>query len=203
MLPKPVSTLLRWLFGPKLTLEQKIRQALPSAIEFSGVCYRSVSQKFATRKSVTSAAGSLITGGRYNLKGAFEVLYLALDVHTCTEEVTRSMQVSEFVVADSLPRTTIAIEVKLSRVLDLTDSRILRELGVSAAVLAGTDWKNIQNNHGREAITQEIGRYAREAGFEALLVPSSVWNGKNLDIFPDKLQPTSNLSSVNIDRLMP
>lgn len=203
MLPKPVSTLLRWLFGPKLTLEQKIRQALPSAIEFSGVCYRSVSQKFATQKSVTSATGSLITGGRYNLKGAFEVLYLAVDVHTCTEEVTRSMQVSEFVIADSLPRTTIAIEVKLSRVLDLTDDKILKQLAVSTAVLKNTDWKNIQNNDGREAVTQEIGRYARDAGFEALLVPSSVWKGKNLDIFSDKLHVASYLLPVNIDRLTP
>jgi len=39
--------------------------------------------------------------------------------------------------------------------------------------------------------------------FEAILVPSAVTRGKNLDVFPDRLLEGSYLKVVNRNRLLP
>lgn len=181
-------------------IEQKIYKAMDRAIEFEGVCFRNVSQEFANQQDIISSVGSKKYGGRFNLKGKFEVLYLSCDVHTCIEEVARSDQLSGFTVAKRFPRTTVGIEVKLSKVLDLTNGKTRRAISISKAVLTEIDWETIQANN-EEAITQSIGRFAKNAGFEAILVPSAVWNGKNLDIFPDNLLPSSQILVVNRHKL--
>ena len=187
---------------PKLSLEQRIYKALDRAIRFEGTCFRIVSQRFANRQDIISSEGSKRYGGRFNFKGMFRVLYLSCDVHTCIEEATRATQAAESDVAANLPRTIVGVNVKLSKVLDLTDNRIRRAIGVTKKVLTETKWKEIQSR-GEEAITQSIGRFAKEVGFEAILVPSAVWNGKNLDIFPDDLLPSSRISVVNKRELSP
>ncbi|MBI3651817.1 MAG: RES family NAD+ phosphorylase [Acidobacteria bacterium] len=180
----------------KPTLEQCIKNALSLATSFKGVCFRVLSQRFATQKDALSAKGSIIKGGRFNFKGNFGVLYLSCDSHTCLEESTRTSQKRAITVANELPKTVVGIEVKLSKVLDLTDAKMRRRLGIKYSDLTKTDWEKIQNN-GQEAITQVIGRLAGQSGFEALLVPSSVWRGKNLDIFIDRLRKTSKLTLIN------
>lgn len=181
-----------------LPLEQRIRQLLSHAIEFEGICFRNVSQRFANRQDILLAKGSKITGGRFNFKGTFEVLYLSCDVHTCIEETTHAARSSGFDVAKMLPRTTVGVKVRLSRVLDFTRIGILRQIGISKSVLAGTDWERIQNVENKEAVTQSIGRFAKQVGFEAILVPSAVWRGKNLDIFPDNVLPSSEIHVTNL-----
>jgi len=61
--------------------------------------------------------------------------------------------------------------------------------------------KRTQNVDTSEAFTQQLGRLARDAGFEAILVPSAVTRGKNLDVFPDRLLPGSSLKIINRSRL--
>lgn len=127
---------------------------------------------------------------------------MSCDVHTCVEEAIRATQAAVIDVADELPKTTVAVDVELLQVLDLTDGEIRQAVGISHSVLTRTDWKSIQAN-GEEAITQVIGRLVKEAGFEAMLVPSSVWkHGRNLDIFPDNLLPSSEVSIVNKQELL-
>jgi hypothetical protein len=63
--------------------------------------------------------------------------------------------------------------------------------------LIAPNWARTQRIDNREAFTQQIGRLARETGFEAILVPSAVTRGKNLDIFPDRLLPGSSLKIIN------
>lgn len=181
-------------------LSQKLRDAIPLGVPFSAVCFRNVSQRFANRHEVLSAQGSLLGGGRFNFKGLFEVLYLSCDVHTCLEETTKSLQQAGRDVARALPRTVIGVDVVLSRVLDLTDATTRRRLGLTRASLVEAGWLRIQEIDNHEAFTQSLGRLAREAGFEAILVPSAaVRLGRNLDIFPDRLLPGSHLSLVNPD----
>jgi RES domain-containing protein len=180
------------------TIERKINNSLHRAITFNGVCFRVVSQRYATQHNACSTQGSVIAGGRFNFKNTFGVLYLSLDPHTCLDEKTHAAaQISLDAVAKLLPVTTISIEVKISRVLDLTDSHLRKTLGISKKILTDTDWEHIQEVLQREAITQSIGRFARDANFEAILVPSGVSRGKNLDIFPDRLLSTSFLTLVN------
>lgn len=48
-------------------------------------------------------------------------------------------------------------------------------------------------------LTQELGRLAREAGFEALLVPSAATPGTNLVLFPDRLDPASSVHLLAVE----
>ena len=188
---------------PPPTLAQRVRKVLPLAVPFEGVCFRNVRPGFATPQQILSAEGSFRYGGRYNFRNTLTVLYLSCDIHTCLEETTRSLRVSGLEVAEALPRTVIGIQVRLSRVLDLTNPRIRHRLGVIKRELVETDWEFIQNVLGEESLTQQLGRFARDAGLEALLVPSAALprTGKNLDIFPDRLLPTSSLHVVNVGLL--
>lgn len=179
------------------SLDEKMRNALEWAAPFSGVCFRNVSQQFANAQDILSAQGSLHAGGRFNFINTFAVLYLSCDLHTCVEETTKSARLPEMEVANVLPRTLIGIEVMLSRVLDLTAFYTRWRLGITKKDLTARDWEKNQNIDKQEAFTQQIGRLARDSGFEAILVPSAVTRGKNLDIFPDRLLPSSSLKIVN------
>lgn len=184
-------------------LAYRLEQSVSLATSLSGVCYRNVSQPWATQRDILSAAGSFTAGGWYNFVGTFEVLYLACDFYTSWAETlnpTRQMRIEP---AYFLPRTIVGVEVSLSAVLDLTSQRVRRRLGLTKAVLTETDWLKIQKEERREAITQTIGRLSRNTGFEALLAPSAVCAGANLCIFPDRLHPTSSLVVIRGEELPP
>ncbi len=72
---------------PPASLSQKIREALPLATEFEGVCFRIVNTQRAKSGEALSTEGSRIHGGRYNSKGEFGVLYLSCDEPTCLAEI--------------------------------------------------------------------------------------------------------------------
>jgi RES domain-containing protein len=94
-----------------------------------------------------------------------------------------------------------ALEADLEPVLDLTDGRIRRVLRVSRDRMLAEPWWALQDR-GQEALTQAIGRLARDHGFAGLLAPSAARReGANAVVFPDRLAPTSRLSIVNPDRL--
>lgn len=187
------------------TLAEKMADTALFARPFSGVCFRNVAQRYATRRDILSAQGSQLTGGRYNFHGTYAALYLSCDIHTCIEETTRSFQNAGASVAEALPRTIVGVEAHLSRVLDLTDPAILHFLGVTRLHLLRTDWVTSQDVAGREAPTQRLGRLARDAGVEAVLVPSAARprTGKNLCVFTDRLLPASLLRAINPERLPP
>lgn len=187
------------------TLPEKMQQAARLSAPFSGVCFRNVTQRFATQRDVLSAQGSRLSGERYNFHNTYPVLYLSCDTHTCMEETTKSFQQAGASVAQALPRTIVGVEVSLTNVLDLTDTGLLRLLGITRLRLVRTDWVTSQDIDGREAFTQKIGRLAHDAGVEAVLVPSSAVprTGKNLCIFPDQLLPNSLLRAINAHYLPP
>jgi RES domain-containing protein len=183
------------------TLPQKLREALDWAEPFSGVCYRNVPQRFANTQDILSAKGSLFAGGRYNFRGAFEVLYLSCDPRHSLEESLKSLQSSGFEIANTLPRTVVAVEVKLQGVLNLTRMITRWKLGITRKELVTQGWERMQNVYGMEAFTQQVGRFAREVGFEAILAPSAATSGKNLDVFPDRLTSGSFLKVINLEQL--
>ena len=106
-------------------------------------------------------------------------------------------------VAEALPRTIVGVEARLSRVLDLSDPAVLRILGATRLRLIRTDWVTSQDVAGREALTQQFGRLARDTGVEAVLAPSAALprTGRNLCVFTDQLLPTSLLRAINTQRL--
>jgi hypothetical protein len=86
-------------------------------------------------------------------------------------------------------------------VLNLTDDLIRRALRLPVRRLVTEPWREEQEA-GREALTQAMGRIAFETNWEGLLVPSAARkDGRNLIIFPANLQTGSRLQIVNKSEL--
>jgi RES domain-containing protein len=122
--------------------------------------------------SATRAAG-----GRYHPRWEYEALYCAQ-----SEELGRAERL-----ARGGPRgaRVVPLDVRLERVLDLTDPLLRTSLLVREADLTGEDM----------ALTQCLGRVTRDTGYEGLLVPSPL-GGVTLVLFPDRLRPQSYVSVV-------
>jgi RES domain-containing protein len=133
------------------------------------------------RGQALSAEGCELYGGRYNPKGAFGAPYCGQTPAVCSAEVRRATagrMATRFVL--------VSVNVERRRILDFTDQAILERLGLRSEDLARLDW----------TLTQELGRLARQAGFEALLVPSAAGPGSNLVLFLDRLGPASSVLLV-------
>jgi RES domain-containing protein len=170
------------------TLQQRMPEVLKLAAKFPiVVSFRNVRQRFANGRDIVSTEGSYRYGGRYNVARDFGILYLSCDIHTCIGEFEYyATRIKGAGVEESLPRTITGIRLELQKVLDLTDGKVLRKLGVTKKILVDTDWIK-ENNEGPDAPTQIIGRAAKAAGFEALLVPSARCTGKNLNLLADNV----------------
>lgn len=143
-----------------------------------------------------SGIGSIIWGGRYNLKNSFETLYLALNPETATKESTRgSFKFS--------PKVMMSIDVNISNVIDLGDSSVLKRLKIDQEDLS-VAWRKVQNIDNGEACTQKIGRAVFNCGcFEAIRYPSAmVKNRYNLAVFPDRLLKNSTIRIYDPDRII-
>lgn len=137
--------------------------------EFSGTVYRIVPSRFGGNPA--SMRGSLLYGARYNIRGYFGALYTSLSPQTARREMERY-----FTRPPTEGFVQASIGLRLHRVLDLTDRKLLRKAGVS--------WSQLIE--ARHLTTQEIGLRAWESGIEALLVPSAAMPTEpNLAVFLD------------------
>lgn len=136
-------------------------------------------------------------GGRFNPPGSFPILYTSGDAHTALEEATRAMEKNGFDPRKAFPRTTHIIQVKLTKVINLYDSEVLRELGLAKQQLRIQNWQEEQLA-GRQPITQTIGLLIRqETDAEAIVVPTATKTRKfNLDIFLTREMMRRNLLNV-------
>ncbi len=122
-------------------------------------------------------------------QGAFRAVYGSLNLETALDEVLAHHRRQGLPEVEALPLTFVGLQVDAQRVLDLTDGRIRRALGISAKRIASEPWRALQNT-GQEASTQAIGRLAWHAGLQGLFVPSAIQRmGRNLVLFPDRLLP--------------
>lgn len=183
-------------------LFDRIVELVPRAIEFNGTIVRSVGTKYANAGEFLSGGGAAKYGGRWNQPG-LRAVYASLDIITATLEAYQNFLNYGFSLSVIRPRVTAGATAKLSAVLDLTDPTVRRKVGFTLTELVEEDWSEIQAA-GEEAWTQAIGRGCREAGFEAILVPSARRNGgKNIAIFPDRLAGGSILELLAADDLPP
>jgi RES domain-containing protein len=141
--------------------------------EFSGTVYRICSAPYSG--NLISMRGSFLHGARYNIRGYFGALYTSLSKETARREMARYFTVPPiggFVEA--------SIGLRLSRVVDLTNRRLLRRATIIWEQLIETQL----------SITQEIGLRAWENGIEALLAPSAANPAeRNLAVFLDNQHP--------------
>ncbi|HHO55281.1 MAG TPA: RES domain-containing protein [Trueperaceae bacterium] len=170
-------------------LEEKLK-ILP-VLPFSQTSYRLIHAKY--YQTSLSAIGSRMFAGRYNPKEQFEVLYLSDSPITALQEVNAIFRSSSqlFPVKD-IPRILLSIECQLTKVLDLTDDKIVSELKTSFQELTGS-W--LLYSKDSLAPTQLLGKACFESGIiEALKVPSAQDpRAFNLAIFPERLQENSRI----------
>lgn len=163
-----------------------------ATLPFTASTYRLVHARYAD--TALASIGSYRFGGRYNPAAAFEVLYLADSPLTALQEVELLIRRDErlFAVKGS-PRILLAVDVTLSRVLDLTADNVQKALNTNVQELTGS-WLAM-NAGGHVAPTQRLGQVCHENGqIEALKAPSARDpQASNLAVFPDRLVKTSRL----------
>ena len=171
------------------------------ARSWRGDAYRSASVRYADRRDLLSGRGSRDAGGRWNPLGSFDTVYLSSDVDTAWEESFAHHRHYGIPIYSALPRTFVAVQVNLQRLLYLVDGEIRQRLRISEERMLDEPWHELQD-HAEEALTQTIGRAAFDLGLEGLVVPSAESvTGENLVIFPHHLRPGSELNIINASEL--
>ena len=170
-------------------LARALSKCTARAISWAGELYRSSSPRYGNKDDLLTGLGSKTAGGRWNPANSFRTVYTSFDLQTALDEALSHFRHYDLPLAQAMPRVLVALEARLQRMLDLTRGTVRRVLGVSGRRLAAEPWREEQEA-GREALTQAVGRLAYEADWEGLLVPSAARSGGlNLIIFPANLDP--------------
>jgi filamentous hemagglutinin len=152
-----------------------------SAITVEGRVYRFSDPKFAD-KTWEIYPGNVNSNFRYSEPGIGSI-YSGTGVQTSAAEVRSYVKPGE----PFQPKTLVAGDVRIDRVLDLTDPAALKALGVTREQIT-------QSSHGVNGAytqTQRIAEWAREQGYNGILAPSAqTRTGTNLITF-DNTQVTN------------
>jgi RES domain-containing protein len=182
-------------------LRHALERCASRAVRWSGLVYRSAPPRYANKDDLLTGVGSKTAGARWNPPRSFPTVYSSLDPHTALDEVLAHFRYYGFPIECAMPRVTVSVRARLLRVLDLTDGKIRSALRVSERRILDEPWRDEQNA-GREALTQALGRIGHELGWEAFLVPSAARReGLNLIIFPANLARRSLLEIINVGEL--
>lgn len=182
-------------------LELAIARSLVHAEPFTGDVFRVANRGFAGITTLLSGIGAMQHGGRWNAAGEFRVFYAAMDLETAFAEKAHSSRHSGIPPEQWLPAVIVLVQVKLTRVLDLTVTASRNRLGLTLEAMVA-ERPPAANESSYEATRHAIARAARQAGIEALIVPSARrLGGKNLAVFPDNLGKQSRLVIVNPESL--
>lgn len=157
----------------KKALWEKIRGITCSQVD--GSYFRLVSLK--REDEILSTQGSFAYGGRYNAPGDFGVLYLGDSKEVCLAERNRQSK-NLLLVAQILGE----IKVSCEKVLDLTDPKIRKNLGIKKEDLLR------ERSEGGWDLTWDIARFAYQTDIEAILAPSISGEGNNLIIFDKHIE---------------
>ena len=168
--------------------------------EFSGTTFRSCTPSYASEEDLLTGEGSNLHGARWNPKG-IAVVYAADSPETAMAESLAHYRYFGIPVQSAMPRTFVAIALKLQCVVDLMESSVRQRLHVSKDTMVAIDWRK-DVKAGLLPITQMIGQAAFDAGVEALIVPSAVQSDAfNVLVFPANLKKGSRIQILNVDSL--
>ena len=183
-------------------LFDRIARCLPQAIPLNAAIFRSAGVKYANEADFVSGEGAGYYGGRWN-PPPIKAVYGSLDPVTAVRESYQEFIKCGFKNAAIRPRVLAGVKLKIHRLLDLTNAKIRRKLGFRLEDLINEDWRAIQSS-GEESWTQAIGRGCLLAGFEGLLAPSAQHRGgRNIILFPGKLDVDSHIEPISPDELPP
>jgi len=183
------------LFLPLLAaFERQRKKARP----WSGIVFRSVHPRHANRHDAASGKGSLAFGGRWNAPGTFAAVYASLDPETALAEALARIRREGLPDALAMPRTFLALEVRLERALDLSRGGLREPRRIARKEMVECDWLKLQDS-GREALTQAMGRASFRAGFDGILVPSAGGpGGVNLVAMPENFGTGSRITPLGL-----
>jgi len=178
----------------------RIDRLKPRAGPFSGTVFRSTGPKYATTTDLLTGEGSRRVGGRWNPVG-IATFYGSMTPEAAMAETLAHIRHYGLPPQSAMPRTFVAIEVKLSAVLDLTDGKNRQLLGVSTKRMTEADWR-AEVHQGLTPITHAVAQAAFDAGLEGLLVPSAATPEEtNLVHFVENLLSGSKIEIVSPDEL--
>jgi RES domain-containing protein len=133
-----------------------------------------------------SGAGAARAGGRWNERGQ-PALYLSVD---------HSTAIAEYQQALPRPGTLTAYDVLATSILDLTDTDILRALGIDAEFLRAP-WKRVRDVEAGRPVSWDFAAAAKAADWQGLLVPSVQALGANLVLWSWNEAGGANLVTVD------
>jgi RES domain-containing protein len=155
------------------------------ATRWRGIAFRSVAPDAADHVKILGGQGSFHNGGRWNAIGSVRGAYASTKPEVALAETLAHYRYYGFQDEDAMPRMTVALQFKLRKVLNLTNSNVQRKLNLNLPEIMAEDWRRIQDMK-KESQSQSLGRAVATAGFEGMLVPSAaVPSGINLVYFPD------------------
>ncbi len=176
-------------------------QRLASLRSFAqtGTAFRAVNLRYV--ETPLSAVGSVLTGGRYNAKGAYEVLYLAENATTTLLEVQfAASSGGRFQAEPKDPYVVFSIAFELQQLVDLHNPENLSDLRLTSAELQ-QPWR-LKQVRGERVLTQELGQALLELGYEGFNYPSATDGTANLAVFPNNLKPGSYLEIAWDERVL-
>src|SRR5260221_2355094 len=154
--------------------------------KWEGVAFRAAPLEFARLAKLLDGRGGWQIGGRWLASRNFRAVNLSTTQETAIKESSANFTYYNFALSDVNPKVVVGVRLKLEKVIDLTDATGFRaQPWLLLDELLAEDWRKI-NDAGHESQSQAFGRAARDAGAEALLVPSArVPGGVNLVYFPE------------------
>jgi RES domain-containing protein len=144
---------------------------------WSGLAYRFTN----ARRDPLSGEGSYEFGGRWNPRGVFAAIYLALPQATAMLEFQRRAEAAAMDPLDMLRAGYIlhTIEVHDLPVLDLRDEQALAAVGLGQEDITAEDW----------TACQSVGHAAWFLEYGGVLAPSAAGHGFVLTVFESRLEP--------------
>lgn len=125
-------------------------------MHYKGKLYRALNPLYA--REPFSGRGAELYGGRFNPKG-MPALYTSLTIMTALSEANQ---------AGSLQPTTL---VSYDADFETCDQNLLEKHRITPQALSNTTWRDEMNLRG-EALTQQLARDLKNAGFHGLVVRS-------------------------------
>lgn len=178
-------------------IEAALLACAPAAAPWKGTVYRSASPRYAGVRDMVTGIGSARAGGRWNPRASFSTVYASLEPETAMSESMATFRYYGLSPQSALPRMFRAVAVQLAVVLDLRTVPLSSPLPFWVRLGLREDWRALQE-HGRESVSQAVGRAACRAGLEGLIVPSRACpKGSNAVLFPDNLRPDSRIEALD------
>jgi RES domain-containing protein len=172
-----------------------------AAVAVEGEYYRVAGPRHTTAADIVSGIGAYIAGGRWNPTGEMKVVYLSREPETAMTEALEHFRYHNLPISQGLPKVMVAVAVRMDRLLDLTDSDVVRGLPIPMAELLAEDWRALMASQ-VESGSQAIGAAASAAGIQGLTVLSKpAATGVNLVVFPENFDRKCRLEVLNANEL--